>query len=147
MGAETQTASRAFPTRGFREEDEAFHRRESHGMDRCEMKSHGNLKPLIVSAVAFLLLFLVHFKSPTLFGVLGNGGDTGRFPWTGVHARLVWRADKQALKGAACRDGNENGRALFHFGIALILLPIDDVTVPRLRAYWRQTKRTAARLW
>jgi hypothetical protein len=111
------------------------------------MKTHRNLKPLVVTVVAFLLLFLVFLKAPTLFGVLGNRRDAGRFPWTGVHAGLVWRADKQALKGAACRDGNENGRALFHYGIALILLPINDVTVPRLRAYWKQTKRTAARLW
>lgn len=111
------------------------------------MKSHGNLKPLVVSAVAFLLLFLVHFKSPTLFGVLGNGGGAGRFPWTGVHSGMVRMADRQALKGATCHAGNENGWALFHYGIALILLPIDDVTVPRLRAYWKQTERTAARLW
>ena len=27
------------------------------------------------------------------------------------------------------------------------VLPIDDVTVPRLRAYWKQTERAAARLW
>lgn len=116
-------------------------------MDHREMKSRGNLKPLVVTAVALLLLVLVFLKAPTLFGVLGNGGDAGRFPWTGVHARLVWRADKQALKGSACLAGNENGRALFHYAIALILLPIDDVTVPRLRAYWKQTERAAARLW
>jgi hypothetical protein len=97
----------------------------------------------IVFAVLFLLTSILFLKYPAATKALRTESPIGLMPLA-VHKKLIVWADVNALAGSQNSAEDQNLRALIRYSIALILLPLDDYTEPRQRAYWNALSNTTS---